>query len=281
MIKNDNATVLNILGTYLNNYPNIIKEKNIKEITKIGVSTNKAFLLLFKNIFDIPDDLFDHYFPKIIKEEKIEDYQDNPYLKNVLVKPVAMNEWEIKYTPLPKYSGFVSNDFKCDFDGRIYPQIGYFTNDYSYLSIYQNDRLWMSITPNEINTMKEPINHAFGHVTTLGLGLGYFAYMVSLKDEVTKVDIVEIDENVIRLFLKYIYPFFPHPEKISIINMDALDYINMDFDSDYVFCDLWHDVSDGLPLYKKISHIASFHKDKIFEYWIYDTMKYYLKSGDE
>ena len=116
MIKNDNATVLNILGTYLNNYPNIIKEKNIKEITKIGVSTNKAFLLLFKNIFDIPDDLFDHYFPKIIKEEKIEDYQDNPYLKNVLVKPVAMNEWEIKYTPLPKYSGFVETT--VDYNGE-------------------------------------------------------------------------------------------------------------------------------------------------------------------
>lgn len=280
MIKNDNETVLNILGIYLNNYPNIIKEKDIKKITNVGVSTNKAFLLLLQNIFEIPNDLFNKYFPKIIKEEKIEDYQDNPYLKNIKVKDVSLGDWEIKYTPLPKYSGFVSNDFKCDFEGRIYPQIGYFTKDYYYLSIYQNDRLWMSITPNEINTMKKPIENAFGHVTTLGLGLGYFAYMVSLKINVTKVDIIEIDENVIRLFLKYIYPFFPHPEKISIINMDALDYINMDFESDYVFCDLWHDVSDGLPLYKKISEFTKYHEDKIFEYWIYDTMKYYIKKDN-
>ena len=280
MIKNDNEAVLNILGIYLNNYPNIIKEKDIKKITNVGVSTNKAFLLLLQNIFEIPNDLFNKYFPKIIKEEKIEDYQDNPYLKNIKVKDVSLGDWEIKYTPLPKYSGFVSNDFKCDFEGRIYPQIGYFTKDYYYLSIYQNDRLWMSITPNEINTMKKPIENSFGHVTTLGLGLGYFAYMISLKTNVTKVDIIEIDENVIRLFLKYIYPFFPHPEKISIINMDALDYINMDFESDYVFCDLWHDVSDGLPLYKKISEIAKYHEDKIFEYWIYDTMKYYIKKDN-
>ena len=277
MVKEDNAKVLNILGTYLNNYPQIIKEKDIIEVCKAGVSKYQAYLLLLQSFFNIDNKLFNDYFPNIVKEEKIENYNDNPYLKNVRPKEAKLDEWEIKYSKIKKYEGFVRDDFKEDFTGRIYPQIGFFTTDFEYLSIYQDGRLWMSITPNEINTMKKAIDRASGHVTTLGLGLGYFAYMASLKDEVTKVTVVEIDYKAIKLFQSTILPFFPHKEKIEIVHMDALDYINMDFESDYVFADLWHDVSDGLKLYKEISRLASFHPDKEFDYWIYDTMKYYLK----
>ena len=277
MVKEDNAKVLNILGTYLNNYPQIIKEKDILDVCKAGVSKYQAYLLLLQSFFNIDTKLFNDYFPNIVKEEKVDNYSDNPYLKNVRPKEAKLDEWEIKYSKIKKYEGFVRDDFKEDFTGKIYPQLGFFTTDFEYLSIYQDGRLWMSITPNEINTMKKPINRCRGHVTTLGLGLGYFAYMASLKDEVTKVTVVEIDYKAIKLFQSTILPFFPKKEKIEIIHMDALDYINMDFESDYVFADLWHDVSDGLKLYKEISRLASFHPDKEFDYWIYDTMKYYLK----
>ena len=40
----------------------------------------------------------------------------------------------------------------------------------------------MTITPDEIETMKEAVDQAFGNVLTFGLGLGYYAYMVSEKD---------------------------------------------------------------------------------------------------
>ena len=277
MVKEDNAKVLNILGTYLNNYPQIIKEKDILDVCKAGVSKYQAYLLLLQSFFNIDTILFNDYFPNIVKEENVEDYYVDPYFKNVRPKEAKLDEWEIKYSKIKKYEGFVRDDFKEDFTGKIYPQLGFFTTDFEYLSIYQDGRLWMSITPNEINTMKKPINRCHGHVTTLGLGLGYFAYMASLKDEVTKVTVVEIDYKAIKLFQSTILPFFPKKEKIEIIHMDALDYINMDFESDYVFADLWHDVSDGLKLYKEISRLASFHPDKEFDYWIYDTMKYYLK----
>jgi hypothetical protein len=48
-------------------------------------------------------------------------------------------------------------------------------------ALLENDRIWMTITPNEIEIMIKPVDEAFGHVLTYGLGLGYYAYMVSKK----------------------------------------------------------------------------------------------------
>ena len=75
----------------------------------------------------------------------------------------------------------------------------------------------MTITPNEIETMKEPVDEAFGHVLTFGLGLGYYAYMVSEKENVESITIVETNEDVIDLFNKYILPQFKNAHKIKII----------------------------------------------------------------
>ena len=58
-------------------------------------------------------------------------------------------------------------------------------------ALLENDRIWMTITPNEIETMKEPVDGAFGNVLTYGLGLGYYAYMVSEKENVETVTIVD------------------------------------------------------------------------------------------
>ena len=64
-------------------------------------------------------------------------------------------------------------------------------------AILENDRIWMTVTPNEIETMKEPVDQAFGNVLTFGFGLGYYAYMISEKEEVTSITVVEINGDVI------------------------------------------------------------------------------------
>ena len=58
----------------------------------------------------------------------------------------------------------------------------------------------MSITPNEIETMEEAVKAATGKVIVYGLGLGYYPYMISLKDEVKEIVIVENDIKIINLF---------------------------------------------------------------------------------
>ena len=82
----------------------------------------------------------------------------------------------------------------------------------------------MLITPNEINTMQPVIDNVSGNVVTFGLGLGYFAYMCSIKNNVNGITIVEKDKNVIELFEKYILPQFEYKDKIKIVNSDAFDF---------------------------------------------------------
>ena len=133
----------------------------------------------------------------------------------------------------------------------------------------------MLITPNEIETMERVINDSKGRVLTYGLGLGYYAYMVSLKEEVEKVTIVEKDNKVIELFNKYILPKFKNKDKITIINADALVHIKNDKeDYDIVFIDIWHDVSDGLPLYLEFKKYEK--KNTKYYYWIFFNSFSYL-----
>ena len=84
----------------------------------------------------------------------------------------------------------------------------------------------MAVKPSEIETMRAPIEEATGRVVTFGLGLGYFAYMVSEKPDVTSLDIVERSEEAIALFERHILPQFPNKEKIRIIRSDAFGFLS-------------------------------------------------------
>ena len=105
--------------------------------------------------------------------------------------------------------------------------------------------------------------------------------MVSLKNNVESVTIVEKDQNVINLFNKHILPLFKTKAKINIINMDAYDFLEKvmkDGDYDFVFVDIYHDAKDGLEVYKKISTYEKKFKNTTFSYWIKKTLDYYLNN---
>ncbi|MBO5909678.1 MAG: hypothetical protein J6Q67_08035 [Clostridia bacterium] len=139
----------------------------------------------------------------------------------------------------------------------------------------------MAIKPNEIETMRAHIEAAHGNVVTLGLGMGYFAYMVSEKSDVSSVTVIERAENVIELFRAVILPQFKHKDKIRIIHSDAFDYLdtlNALSNVDYLFADIWHDSSDGFPLYLRIKKREAGLKNIVFKYWIEDTLLFQLRS---
>ena len=174
---------------------------------------------------------------------------------------------------------FVHDDIVKLKDGRLLPQVGYFDEEFIYPAIYEKGVLWMSVTPNEVNTMKEPIDKAFGRVLTFGLGLGYFAYMASLKDEVEKITIVESNETTIKIFEKYILPQFKFKDKIEIIKADAFKFAESEYKSgkyDYVFADIWHDAGDGLGCYTKFKRLEKLNPNLVYDYWIEKTIKCYL-----
>ena len=283
--KTKNQKLLNLLSIYLNNFDNIIKEEEVEEIKNIVLDEKEAVKILFASYLglDINDnaedkEMYHEYFDDMLQQVYEEEYINNPYYQNIKLKPAKFGNWEIRKEKYVPYQMFVVDDMYKDFKGRIIPRIGYFNTCFSCDAVYQNNRLWMSISPNEINTMKKDIEDAFGTVSTLGLGMGYYAYMVALKEEVKKVKIVEKDKEVIELFKKHILPLFPKEvsSKIEIINEDAYEYLNHLQGIDYVFVDIYHDVSDGIIAYNRISQIEKKYPNTIFRYWIAKTIKLYL-----
>lgn len=226
--------------------------------------------------FEVSDDFINYFKRHNLKESivklDVNEYINNPYNKNINLENITDGAYKFEYQKFLPYEGFLIQDISADENFVEHTNIGYFDKEYKYLTLSHNNNIWMLITPHEINTMKDAINNASGDVVTFGLGLGYFAYMCSIKENVSKVTIVEKDENIIKLFNKHILPQFEHKEKINIICDDAINYCNKHFTHNYAFVDLWRDTNDGLELYLKMKLASRVHLNTKFEYWIEDAM---------
>ena len=226
VIKNeiikDNYKIIALLSNYLNHAPDFIEKEEIDELVRYGVSYEHAFGVLLSAAFglDIVDnvdekDLFNNYFQKMIYKLDANEYANNPYYKNIKIPTIKIGNSELKYERYKPFEGFVCNDIIQTKEGRQIPQIGFFENEFMFPTILENNRIWMTITPNEIETMN--VDEAFGNVLAFGLGLGYYAYMISEKENVDRITIVDINDDVIHLFQKYILPQFKNAHKIKII----------------------------------------------------------------
>ena len=214
------------------------------------------------------------------QEVMLDTFVNNPYYQALKNINFEQDGWKLSHKTMKAFTLFPYDEqYHYGSNSILKMSFGYFTNDYDYPTISLYGQEWMSLNPHEIRTMEMPIQVAKGKVLTLGLGLGYFAYMVHLKEEVKEVYIVEMDLELIKLFQKHLLPLFPYKEKIHIIKADALAFINLvnDRDYDFIFSDLWHDVSDGLPMYIKL--LERFDKFTYTKrhYWIENSLIAYLR----
>lgn len=270
-----NNLIMSKLSIYLNNYSDYITKEMIDNIKKeFGFNDLETFKIILTSLLEITDKELIHEFDKIDFELDNNKYENNLYYKNISFRNIKSNKWSFKYESYKPYEAFVFNDLRS-INNKLYPCIGYFKEEYKYPVVLENNREWMLITPNEIETMEKPINEATGNVLTYGLGLGYYAYMVSMKEDVKTVTIIEKDKEIIELFNKYILPQFKYKDKIKIINMDAFEYFIKDIYYDFVFVDIWHDPSDGIDLYLKFKSLEK--KNIKYSYWIEDTIKCYIE----
>lgn len=280
-ISSENKLLLEGLSEFLNKYEKSITTEDIKEMLPYVRNEEEAFIYLLASIFQLEIDgkdkeFFNTYFPHMVRQLSVDDYLSNPYMKSIKINNKKNKDWELKIDSYKPYEAFVRDDFIIE-DGKIIPQIGFFNEEFHFPAVYQNNRLWMSIIPNEINTMKDDIESVYGNVLICGLGLGYFPYMVSIKDNVSSITIVEKDKMVIELFKEEILPQFENKDKITIIEADAFEYLEkLDSNIDTVYIDLWHDVSDGLPMYLKLLYLRDKYIDKKIMFWIEKTIKCYL-----
>ena len=208
-----------------------------------------------------------------------EQYTRNPYYQRIKVKDTKYKQWSIEQRKYDAMQVFVSDDVRFAVNFREVLSLGYFEEDFSYLSVIQNDKIWMAVTPNEIRTAAPYVEAAHGKVLTFGLGLGYYAYMVSLKKDVESVTVVETDCDVVELFTKNILPLFEHPEKIHIVTADAYDYLRDQAKMkqyDYVYIDIWHDAEDGVCHYVRLKGLEKQYKTS-YHYWLEPSMIAYLR----
>lgn len=222
--------------------------------------------------FPIPDPVMDRIidYSRLFHEG---EFGDDPYLQNISVGEAEKNGFALTHGAYEPYEPFQYDTPVSEFGGILIPRTGAFTYRQEYPCITENGSAWMSVTPNEINTMKEPVRKASGKVLTLGLGMGYYTYMVSLKDDVESITVVEKSRDVIDLFNEYILPQFSHPEKVTVICDDAFKYIDSIKDGEFDFCfaDIWKGNNDILPYLELKIACDRFEKMEVC-YWIEDAL---------
>ncbi|MBQ7336106.1 MAG: hypothetical protein IJW92_06510 [Clostridia bacterium] len=285
----DNEMIVRILSEYINDHPRFLTSEMVHELAaECNVTDDEAFRTLFAAAcgLDTADNrahrmLERQYFTPGLHRLDPTPYREDAYAKTVKIPEVSFGKWELCTHSYAPYEPFVCNHPVLTKGFREIPQIGYFAEEYCFPAVLENGIEWMTVTPNEVETMREPIAKSRGNVLTLGLGLGYYAFHATQKAEVTRVVVVEKDPEVISLFKTYILPQFPHKEKLHIVQADAFDYLNRSLkkeEFDFLFADLWHDASDGLDLYLQLKKYEKQAPETEFSYWIEPSLLSVLRQ---
>lgn len=229
--------------------------------------------------------LIDMYMNLIAPESKIFDvneFQNNPYIKNISFQNQKLGDYELYTQKMTPYELMLYNIPQSNTPFYIsIPRIGCFAEEFEYPSIRQTSikSTWMSVTPNEVYTVQSAIDNAKGKVLTLGCGMGYFAYMASLKEEVESITIIELEQDVIELFEKHILPQFENKEKVTVVKADAIDFMKnlSDGEYDYCFADIWIGIED-MEAYFSVKEVSRHLRKTKIDYWIEESFASYFLS---
>lgn len=255
----------------------------LRDMGWLGDDFEVFFVVLsFLEESGIMDDAGDDYIAAVFANARkfgVGEFYNDPYIRNVKCEEVRKGKFLLTNAVYEKGEMFLYDapDFSKDI---IVPKIGFFTGKVTFPTFYEGSMPWMSVCPSEINSMRVQMDRAHGKVLVLGCGLGYYQYMVSAKDNVESVTIVEISREIAEIFREHILPYFPHKDKINIVVADAIKYMDTvkDTDYDFVFADIWEGIIDGAEHYKNIKpHEKRLPKTE-FTYWIGDQIEYYLET---
>lgn len=276
-----------LVADYLNETPQAITPALMAEIFPEGCSEPAAeehiYAALLGGFMGLDPDaseedgfIVERYLRPGLQRLDPARWESDPYYRNIRIGAASSGAWELAWQRYEPYELFLRDDLILTDDLRQIPAIGYFPSAFSYPSVLQDGREWMSIKPSEIQSSQAAIDAAFGRVVTFGLGLGYFAYMAARKADVASVTVVERDEAVIRLFREQILPQIHEKDKITVIQDDAFDYLEHRMKPgsvDFVFMDIWHDIADGTDLYLRAKPFEARFPNTRFTYWIERSLR--------
>ena len=275
----NNYEITRLYAMYLERCPESITKEMIDTLTDDGsISKKEALVALLSEIFGLDFDrdahdrrLIKDYLTPSVRLLDRKKYENDPYYKNIKLTDIKDGNWEIKWESYAPYRAVICDDMIMNDDFSDIPPLGFFTEEFRFPAVLEGGNEWMTLTPVDLDTSEEAIAAAFGRVVTFGLGLGYYAYMVSEKETVESITVIEKSPDVIRLFKKHILPQFPHKEKVKIVEADAFEYAEKQMPGehfDIAFVDTWRDASDGAPMYKKMKALEYLSSNTKFLYWI-------------
>ncbi len=274
-----NYKVTRLYATYLEHCPELITEKMISTLTEDSdITKEEAIAALLCEAFGLDytkggDDrrIIRDYLTPSVRILKKERYTENQYYKNINIPNVIDGRWELRREHYPAYRAVICGDMDIYDDLHEVPPLAFFEERFDFPAVLEDGNEWMTLTPVDLDTCIDAITAAHGKVVTFGLGLGYYAYMVSEKENVESITVIERSSDVIKLFKKHILPQFSHGDKVKIVCADAFTYAEDEMPKekfDYAFVDIWRDASDGAPIYERFKSLEKLSPDTEFSYWI-------------
>ena len=274
-----NFKITRLYANYLEYYNEIINSEMMEALCGDGeIDEKDGIVAILCQIFGLDLDgsadervLIREYLTPSVRIMDPDRYRNNPYYRNIRIPEIKRGRWELRKEKYPAYRGVIAADMIMENGFREIPPLGFFKEDFEFPAVLEDGNEWMTLTPVDLDTSDEAIERAHGRVVTFGLGLGYYAYMVSEKENVESITVVEKSSDVIALFKEYVLPQFSHPEKVVIVNEDAFEYAKHTMpkeDFDVAFVDTWRDASDGAPMYERMKRLEHLSPNTEFLYWI-------------
>lgn len=223
----------------------------------------------------------DYLFELLCEARKLnrDDFLENAFLQEIKIPDVKMGQFTLCHAAYA--AGELFQYDMPDFTKEIVvPKLGFFGKKVEFPGIYEGVIPWVSVCPSEINSMNREIKHAYGRTLVLGLGLGYYPFMISRKEDVTSVTIIEKQKEIIQIFEKHILPQFVQKDKIKIVHADAYDYLETveDGQFDYCFADIWESQIDGAEDYLRIKEYERRLPSTEFSYWIETSIRWWING---
>ena len=157
-----NFKILNSIAKFLNSDFEKTVTEDVLAIMQSGVNCEDAVRFLIGeggqlDTFGNDRADFSRFYPEAIKKANPEEFACDSYYKTVLFKEQKRKNVELCYEKYRPFEPFVIDDLTCSFDGMLLPQIGFFDKEFLFPAVKENGRIWMTVTTNEINTIRSPI----------------------------------------------------------------------------------------------------------------------------
>lgn len=197
---------------------------------------------------------------------KQDAFSKDPYLADIHPEGLSLGGARILRAVTQPYELF-----PCDTPARLdpncidFPRIGCFDAEWSAPVLTKDGRAASLFGPEMINTTAPHVRSAKGDVLVLGCGLGYYAYLASLKDDVRSVTVVEKDPDIATIFEEGILPSFRTRDKVRVEESDAAEYLEDLDDGIYTTCfvDLWNTLYNAEPYFEAVSWCSRFKDMKV------------------